>query len=387
MKIRAVNSNEVEMFLYGFIGDGDGNISDTVFMSALRKHEETHKTILLRFNSGGGDLFQGLPMYNSLRESKAEVIGIIDGLCASMATIVMCGCKRVKAASNSRIMIHGPRGGAYDTVEKVETVVENMKGVRKDMAKVYAAKTGRSEKWVMDNWLTDGKDHWFSAQEALDAGLIDEIIQVAGKMAAVTDGDLKMVAAFYEEQLLEQTNKQTDATMKNSIVALNATGHVKLPETATDESVATGIKAVGLALSAKEQEITQLNAKITSLEKDAADAKVASLKDRATTMVEAALSANKIVADQKESYITLASASEEGFAATKSILDKMKGYEPVGARLSDKKGEQTADFSTLSATERKEKWDALHKDGTLATLKAENKEAYDLLFAAKFSKS
>jgi len=171
--------------------------------------------------------------------------------------------------------------------------------------------------------------------------------------------------------------KQT-TSMKKSIVALNATGLVELPDTATDELVESGIKAIAGKLSAKEEEIATLKKDNDRLKAEAAEAKTAGLKERATTMVEAALSGKKIVAEQKDSYITLASASEESFKATKAILDKAKPYEAVHSRIED------ATLSSKTSKELVTMYDAMHKDGSLAQLKADKPEEFKLLHAAKF---
>lgn len=187
-------------------------------------------------------------------------------------------------------------------------------------------------------------------------------------------GDNAQLKEFFNQ------NKPKEATMKKSIVALNASGLVELTDTATDELVASGITAVVGQLSAKEAEIVQLKAEKTRLEKEAADAKIEGLKERATTMVEAALSAKKIVADQKESYITLASASEDGYKATKSILDKMKGYEAVVPQV------KSAELAGKTKPELKALYEKMAIEGGLQELKASNPEEFSTLYEAKFNK-
>lgn len=172
--------------------------------------------------------------------------------------------------------------------------------------------------------------------------------------------------------------------MKKLIMLLNATKLVALHDTAPEAEVEAAIGIVTAKLSAKDQEIEAKEAEITRLKKEAADAKVAGLKDRATTMVDAALSAKKIVAEQKESYITLASASEEGYTATKKILDGMKGYEPVMKKITG--GAATADLSGKTKKELVEMYDQYYKDGELTSLKAEHPETFILVYKAKFGK-
>lgn len=175
-------------------------------------------------------------------------------------------------------------------------------------------------------------------------------------------------------------NKTPIQNMKKLIALLNATKLVALHDTAPEGEVEAAIGIVTAKLSAKDAEIAEQGAEIARLKKEAADAKVAGLKDRATTMVEAALSAKKIVAGQKDSYITLASASEEGYNATKAILDGMKGYEPVMGLI------KSTDLSGKSKKELAEMYNKLHREGGLEDLKANDPEEYKLVYKAKFNK-
>lgn len=186
------------------------------------------------------------------------------------------------------------------------------------------------------------------------------------------------------KNFFNSTINKTESTMKKTIVALNATGLVDLPENATDELVANTLGAVTGQLSAMKTELSQKDAEIVRLKQEAAEAKTQGLKERATTMVEAALSAQKIVAAQKDSYITLASQSEETFKSTKTILDGMKGYESVNGKINNTT--QNADLSAKTKKEKVELWNQYQKDGELAELKASSPDEYTELYKAKFGK-
>lgn len=363
MKVKALNGTS-EVFLYGAIG-WDINAND--FLKELREQEAVSNEITVRINSGGGSMFEGLPMYNNLKASRALIISSVDGLCASMATIIMCGAKKVRAASNAMLMVHGPQGGDYSSIENLEVIIEYMKKMRVDMAKIYATKTGKPEQWILDNWLADGKDHWFTAQEAKDAGLVDEVYD-AQQDAPQMGWPLQKIAAFYNDTILN-FNKPTDSSMKKVIVELNATGLVgSLPDNATEELVASGVKAITGALGAKDQEITTLKKQIGDMQAAATADKEKTLKTNATTLVEAAASSGKIVAMQKDAYITLASASEAGFESVKKIFDGMKGYQGVNSQLT------ATDNSELPASKsaRVAMFEKHVNEGTIGTLKAEN---------------
>jgi hypothetical protein len=166
-------------------------------------------------------------------------------------------------------------------------------------------------------------------------------------------------------------NKPTESIMKKTIAVLNATKLVSLPDTATDELVEQGAQVLVSQLSAKDQVILQKDAEIKRLTDEAAAAKTNSLKEKATALVEGALSAKKIVASQKDNYIALAASSEEAFKAQKAILDGMKGYENVNEQITPA-GDETEE---ARVTEYKK----LHVEGKLEKLKASNPDRFKQL--------
>lgn len=155
-------------------------------------------------------------------------------------------------------------------------------------------------------------------------------------------------------------------SMKKVIAELNATGLVSLPDSATEELVATGAKAVIGALSAKDQEIASLTKKNGELVAAATAAKADALKKNATVLVEGALSANKIVANQKESYVTLAATSEEGYESVKKIFEGMQPYKSASSQLNANTVELPA-----SKEAKAQLFEKHMNEQTLATLSAD----------------
>lgn len=367
MKINA-QANKAELFLYGYIGF-DETASD--FLQHLKEQEAVYSQIDVHINSGGGSIFEGLPIYNILKSSKAEITTIVDGLAASMASVIMLGGKKVKCATNAMIMVHGPQGGDYTNIENLENIVEMMKNLRTQLAKIYAAKTGRTEQWVLDNWLSDGRDHWLTAQEAKDFGLVDELFDAGADVPQAAWG-LRRIAAFYNERLSNFNNQTQPNTMKKVIAAINGSKVLTLREDASEELAAEAVNNLALKLSSattelatKDAQLAAKDAEIVRLQKEANDAKTVALKDKATNLVDGAVAAKKITAAQKERFVTLASKDEDGYTAVKEMLDSMQGYQPVGAQLKD----GGADVQLPATKELRIKLHDEHaKAGTLATL-------------------
>ena len=130
------------------------------------------------------------------------------------------------------------------------------------------------------------------------------------------------------------SNHKPTQSMKKVIAVLTASKLVSLPESASEELVAEGAQALVNQLSAQTQVIRDKDAEIARLKAEAETAKTNALKDRATTLVESALSAKKIEAAQKDKFVKLASASDEGYDSVKELLDSLKPYEPVHKKLS-----------------------------------------------------
>ncbi|ELR69170.1 hypothetical protein C900_05366 [Fulvivirga imtechensis AK7] len=132
-------------------------------------------------------------------------------------------------------------------------------------------------------------------------------------------------------------------------------------------------------LSAKDETITTLTAEKDKAVTDLEAAQGNALKDKATTLVDAALSAGKIVEKQKERYLNLASASDEGFEFVKAELEEKKAYQPIHQQLNSG-ASGTTDESLV------EEWDKAHKAGKLESIKLSSPEKYAEMFKAKFGK-
>lgn len=135
----------------------------------------------VRISSGGGDVFAATAIGNALEQHKATVTAVIDGLCASAATIIACHCDRVKAAADTIYMIHPVRVGIYDFVDEktLQNAIQAVQAIRSVIVKLYARKTCRAEDEVAA-WM-DATSYW-SAEQAMENGFVDELIQEPVRM-------------------------------------------------------------------------------------------------------------------------------------------------------------------------------------------------------------
>lgn len=127
----------------------------------------------MHINSPGGDVFDGIAILNALRAHKGAVTTIVDGLAASAASfIAQAGAKRI-VARNAELMIHDASGLCVGNAKDMAEMTTMLERVSDNIASVYAE---RSQRGDTASWRAAmGAETWYSAQEAVDAGLADVV--------------------------------------------------------------------------------------------------------------------------------------------------------------------------------------------------------------------
>lgn len=130
------------------------------------------KPVTIKINSGGGDVFAGCEIYNELKNYSGDVTIEIQGLCASIASVIAMAGKCIMSPLGE-IMIHNVSTSTSGDYRDMEHSVEVLKKANKTVANAYILKTGMTEDEAYS--LMD-KETWLNADEALELGLIDEIM-------------------------------------------------------------------------------------------------------------------------------------------------------------------------------------------------------------------
>ncbi len=138
--------------------------------------EDPGKDIHLYINSPGGSVTAGFAIYDTMQYIKCDVSTICVGLAASMGAFLLAGGAKGKrlALPNAEIMIHQPSGGAKGQATEIEIVAENILRTKKRLNEILAANTGKSVEQVT---LDTDRDHFMTAEEALEYGIIDRVIE------------------------------------------------------------------------------------------------------------------------------------------------------------------------------------------------------------------
>ena len=173
-----------EVLIYGNIGDRwneDGVVASELVrdLSALEAD-----TINLRINSYGGSVPDGLAIYNALRRHKAAVNVFVDGVAISCASYIAMAGDTITMAKNAQMMIHGPWTIAAGNASELREQADILDRYAKAMASAYADKSGKTYEDALA-LLTDGKDHWFLADEAKAEGFADEVGDEAAVAASL----------------------------------------------------------------------------------------------------------------------------------------------------------------------------------------------------------
>ena len=139
-------------------------------------NEDPKRDIKLYINSPGGSVYDGLAIIDTMDYIEPDVQTIGIGLQASMgAMLLACGAKGKRfVLPNARVMIHQPSSGTEGKITDQEIALKEGILLKKKLAEIFAERTGKSLKQVERDM---DRDNWMSAQEALDYGIIDGVIE------------------------------------------------------------------------------------------------------------------------------------------------------------------------------------------------------------------
>lgn len=174
--IQAKGETSAEISIYGDIGESWWSDSVTAknFVDELKELSDSVTEITVGINSYGGSVSDGLAIYNALKRHKAVVTTRVDGVAVSIASLIAMSGDILEMAENSLLMIHAPWTGAGGNAVELRKTADLLDTYAKSMANSYVTKSGMTYDEVL-SLLTDGEDHWYTAQEAKDAGFVDVV--------------------------------------------------------------------------------------------------------------------------------------------------------------------------------------------------------------------
>lgn len=165
----ASDSDSTDVYVYSDIGGWFGIYADE-FIHDFKNISS--KRINLRLNSPGGSVFEGIAIANTIRSHPAHVTVYVDGLAASIASIIALSGNKIVMMPQSQLMIHDASGMCYGNAAEMEYMVGLLNKQSENIAEAYADKAGGTAA----EWRELMKaETWYTAKEAVTAGLADEV--------------------------------------------------------------------------------------------------------------------------------------------------------------------------------------------------------------------
>ena len=176
LRVNKVNEDMAEVFIYGDIGGWMDGVSADEFARELKALKVTD--ITARINSGGGSVFEGQAIYNSLVNHPAKVNVVIDGIAASIASVIAMSGDNISITEGSHIMVHKPWSMAMGDANSMRKEAEVLDSLESGIIDIYAARTGKSRE-KLEKWVSE--ETWFKGAAAVDAGFADNVIPAKRK--------------------------------------------------------------------------------------------------------------------------------------------------------------------------------------------------------------
>ena len=161
-----------------FLGEEVNDVTAGLVVSQLLllESEDTDKDINLYINSPGGSVTAGMAIYDTMQYVKCDVSTMCMGMAASMGAFLLSGGTKGKrlALPNAEIMIHQPSGGAQGQATEIEIAAEHILRTKKKLNTILSENTGQPYETIVKD---TERDNWLTAQEALEYGLIDKVME------------------------------------------------------------------------------------------------------------------------------------------------------------------------------------------------------------------
>ena len=271
-------SETADIYIFDEIGMYGVTAQD--FIGEIKELKNT--PINLRINSLGGDVFNGMAIYNVIKKREAKTTVYIEGIAASIATIIALGADEVVMSENSLFMIHNAWGGTMGDAKDMRKSAETLEKISTELTEIYMKKTGLSYD-VVSNMMDE--ETWLNSEEAYELGFVDTIsdaIKIAAKY------DVSKFKNITNEQIQNKLNINiNNRKMTNELkewfnnkveeIVTAVKGDVKVSNDVAEQTAITvnlgDNEEIKNKISEFETNNTELSNKISLLEEELATAK------------------------------------------------------------------------------------------------------------------
>ncbi len=218
------NADTATIYLYDEIG-GWGTYASEVIQEL---EGITASNILVRINSPGGSVFEGLAIYNVLKDHPANIKVKVDGMAASIASVILLAADEIEVASNALVMIHRAMSMTFGTVDEIMEDVELLEKVEKTILKTYEERTklSQEEALALMSVGTTNSGTWLNAEEAMEIGFATkqgEEMKIAAKFTDLPFRDApKNAFEMLKEPEPEEEQLEVDASEVDALLSRTA---------------------------------------------------------------------------------------------------------------------------------------------------------------------
>ena len=227
-----------EVYIFGDIGESwwDETVTAKQFVKDFAAIDATDITV--RINSYGGSVTDGIAIYNAIKRHPAQITVSIEAAAYSIASLIAMAGDTVEMADNALLMIHAPWGYAVGNSADMRDMADTLDKYAQAMASSYVAKTGMSTDDVLA-LLIDGEDHWYTAEEALDAGFVDAVaaaLPIAASAAIPQAALSRYPSAAGRHPALQPAAPAASTPLETPTMPNPATPQAAAPQPATPEA-------------------------------------------------------------------------------------------------------------------------------------------------------
>lgn len=262
------SSKSADVYIFDEIGTF--GLTAQSFIEEIKSYKDTPMS--LHINCVGGDVFEGMAIYNVLKKRTARTTVYIEGIAASMGSVIALAGDEVVMAENSLFMIHNAWGGAMGEATEIRKTAALLDKISGEIADIYTKKTNLPYNRVKE--MMD-EETWLSADEAFNLGFIDSIsdaIKVAAKYDVskfknITDKEIqnKLSVNLKSKKMTEELKNWFNAKVEEIITKVKASNESETKDVKEVEVMMADEKEVSEKLTGFEAKVTELDSFVAEL--------------------------------------------------------------------------------------------------------------------------
>lgn len=283
-----------------------------------------NKKIDLRINSNGGNVFEGIAIYNTIKERSEDVTCHIDGAALSIASVIALAASKVCMPKTAQLMIHDPATYAEGTEADMQKAINALRSCREAILAAYVAKTGKAKEDLAALMVAET---WYQGQSAKEYGFVDEVTDAAPITNTFDLSAFRNVPEAFRKitNAAAQGSRHQNTDMKDTIVALLKEHGETVADNATVEQLNAQLKTVLSKAKDKPAELQKAEGAdikaMGDLLKQITSERDAERKTRIEGVVDTCIAERRVTADQRDKWISRALKDE-------TILTDIKAMAP-----------------------------------------------------------